>query len=62
MYSHTFREVGKEIVHTQNKHYLSLGHPDCGTSRAGAWFSQLDMRLGRPDLPKSEIDDVNGKI
>jgi len=48
-------EVGQEIV-------LTLGHPDYGTSRAGAWFSQLDMRLGRSDLSTTDIDDVNEKL
>ena len=48
--------------HTKTKRYLTLGHPDYGTSRAGAWFSQLDMRLGRSDLPTTDIDDFNAKL
>ena len=63
--SHTFMEVGQNIVHTQkSKGYLKRGHPDFGTSRTRAWLvAQLDKRLGRPDLgPPNDIDDVNGEI
>ena len=52
-------EVVYKIVHTQKQSYLTLGYPDYGTSHTGAWCVQLDMRLGRPDLPATDVDDVN---